>query len=167
MSVELKDAYQRLVEAKGRSTKIEVGTIAARDYQKFAYAVGHLDERFLIPPGGVTSLGQLAEAPPTYLSAVMEWSAGPEESRLRSDGSQPDVTGGLPMEGLRLMGAGQDLEFHTPLTDGMTIFMNVSILDVTFKEGRSGALILLTVLKEYLDDQSRPVVTCRETIIAR
>lgn len=167
MATGIAEAFERLQERVGARSRIEIGAVSARDYQRFAYAVGHLDERYLVAPGERTRAGEAAEAPPIYLSAVLEWSAGPAEARLRADGSQPDSTGGLPLEGLRLMGAGQDLEFHAPVTDGLELAVEIGVESVEYKEGRSGALIVLVIRREFVDDSGAPVLTCLETVIAR
>lgn len=154
-------AYQRLLDAVGQTSRVHVGRVSARDFQRFAYAVGHVDATF------VSREHAAAQAPPIYLSAVMGWDPGPVEGELRLDGSEPTATSGLPVEGLRLMGAGQDMDLHTPVVDGMKITMDVSVDHVELKHGRSGDLILLRILREYADHHGAPVLTCRESFIAR
>nr|WP_281387164.1 MaoC family dehydratase N-terminal domain-containing protein [Jiangella mangrovi] len=102
-----------------------------------------------------------------YLSSVMGWSPGPPESELRPDGSGTDETRGLPLEGLRLMGAGQELQFHHPARAGDRVVETTTLLSVRHKSGRTGDLLLLHVRREFADGAGRPLVTCDETFVAR
>ena len=65
------------------------------------------------------------------------------------------------------MGGGQDLDFHAPLIDGTRVSMELRLEGVELKQGRSGDLILIKVTQIYRDAADRPLVTCRETFIAR
>ena len=156
---DLVDVYERLVEAQGATTTLDLGEVRACDFRRFAYAVGDINPRYFDEP--------VAEAPPIFLTAVMGWEAGPLESDLRADGSVPTATAGLPLEGLRLMGAGQELEFHRPAVDGQRVTMDLSIEAVSLKKGKSGDLIVLTLLRRYHDSAGNALVTCHENLIAR
>ncbi|TDD70727.1 hypothetical protein E1262_08750 [Jiangella aurantiaca] len=147
-------AAARLAAEAGVTRRRDLGALPARDLERFAVAAGG-------PPpvdGAV---------PPLYLSSVMGWSAGPPEAELRPDGSGADETRGLPLDGLRLMGAGQELEFHGTVRAGDRVVEHTTLLDVRRKAGRSGDLLLLTVERRFTDEADRPLVTCRETFVAR
>lgn len=168
----LREAYLRLVDAIGAQTNVELGEVHGADFQRFAYAVGDLDPRYvghLGIAGGQDRHSDPVEpqAPPIFLSAVMGWGTGPAEAELRPDGSDPMASAGLPLEGLRLMGAGQDLIFHRPVRDGDRIERVDSIDGAEFKEGRSGELVVLTIRRDYRTPGGEPVLTCVETLIAR
>jgi hypothetical protein len=68
---------------------------------------------------------------------------------------------------MRIMGGGQDLELHAPVTDGTRVSMELRLDGVELKQGRSGDLLLIKVTQIYRDAAGRPLVTCRETFIAR
>ncbi|TDC53974.1 hypothetical protein E1212_04075 [Jiangella ureilytica] len=147
-------AARRLAAETGVTRRRDLGSLAARDLERFALASGSA-----LPPDG--------QAPPLYLSSVMGWSPGPPEAELRPDGSGTDETRGLPLEGLRLMGAGQDLEFHRPVRAGDHVVEHTTLTDVRHKAGRSGDLLVLRVRRVFADGSDRPLVTCDETFIAR
>jgi hydroxyacyl-ACP dehydratase HTD2-like protein with hotdog domain len=147
-------AERRLAAETGVARRRDLGVLAVRDLERFALVAGApalLEE----------------QAPPLYLSSVMGWSPGPPEPELRPDGSGTDETRGLPLEGLRLMGAGQELEFHRPARAGDRVVETTTLLGVRRKSGRTGDLLLLQVRREFADGARRPLVTCDETFVAR
>lgn len=106
-------------------------------------------------------------APPLYLTSIGEWGAGPSQAELRADGTGTGHDAWLPLDGLRLMGGGQELEFHEQVVDGTAFVATPTLEEVELREGRSGPLLLLWVRTDYVDASGRPFVVCRETIIAR
>jgi hypothetical protein len=107
------------------------------------------------------------EAHPLHVSSTMGWGSGPVESELRPDGSGIDETRGLPLEGVRLMGAGQELEFHARVRDGIAVVAHTSLAGVQLKAGRSGDLLIINVSRHFTDESGKQLVTCRETFIGR
>jgi hypothetical protein len=101
-----------------------------------------------------------------FLSAMVGWGPGPAEDGLRADGSDPAATSGLPLEGLRLMGAGQEIVYHRDVQDGMVLDVAVGVETAEPKKGRQGQMIVLT-LRRTFSYAGNPVVTCREKVIAR
>ncbi len=75
----------------------------------------------------------------------------PRQSELGPDGHAK--RGGFlpPVELPRRMWAGGRVEFHRPLRVGDTVTRTSRIVDVTFKQGRSGALIFVLVRHEIVN----------------
>lgn len=159
----LRQAYERLRAALGQEQSQRLDVLNGRDLERFAVA-SH-DPRWTWLRAGPSETAP--EAPLLYLSSVMGWDAGPAESELRADGSGLDETRGLPLDGVRLMGAGQSLEFHEPIREGYSVVVHTSLTDVEFKSGRSGDLLILQVSRRFTDQSGRPLVTCQESFIAR
>lgn len=162
MSGYLKAKFEQLLVEVGKEHTTKLGTIAARDLHRFAIASRALD--------GWSDQGHTegeTVAPPLYLSSVMGWAAGPPEDELDNDGTSVEETRGLPLAGVRLMGAGQDLEFHAPVRAGASVVAHTSLEDVQLKHGRSGTLLIMQVLRRFTDAAGRPLVTCRESFVAR
>ena len=155
MSGSLQDHYQRLRAEVGKERSEPLGAVSDRDLRRFAVACGEREPS----PGGA--------APPLFLSSVMGWGAGPPESQLDVDGTSANDTRGLALNGVRLMGAGQELELHAPVTEGVNVVAHTSVDDVRLKQGRSGPLLILRLRRRFTDDAGRPLVTCRESFIAR
>lgn len=147
--------YQELTEHVGRTSTRSLGRVSALQFQRFAVAAGD--------PEGFSA----AVAPPLFLSSVMGWGAGPAEGDLRADGLGPGETESLPLEGLRIMGAGQALEFFRPVVDGCEVTEEVSLEDVQLKEGRSGMLLVYRLLHRYYDQDGQELLQCREHFIGR
>lgn len=163
----VRDVHEGLQRYVGGKERVPLGVVRAKDFQRFAVASGDpnpvfFDDRTARRHGKPGVL-----APPLYLSSVMGWDVGPSEESLRPDGSAGDDAASLPLEGLRLMGAGQDLEFLEPVTDGTEVVMERTVEAVDLKEGRSGALVLVRLVKRFLGADGRLLLVCRETFIGR
>jgi acyl dehydratase len=167
MSSPVKDVYEDLQQYVGDSKRMPLGVIQAQDFQRFAIASGDLNPLFFDDEAAQRYGYPGAVAPPLYLSSVMGWGAGPPEESLLPDGSAGEDVTSLPLQGLRLMGSGQDLEFVRPVTDGTEITMERSVEAVQFKEGKSGPLILIKLVKRFMDGDGQSLVVSRESFIAR
>ena len=151
----------------GKRHRTRLGTVTEKEFQRFAYAIGDENDVYLDAEAARAAGHQQTVAPPLFLTSLMTWEPGPPENSLRPDGAGRTELGEVPLEGLRLMGAGQDLEFHADVIDGLEVWMELSVDDVQLKSGPSGSLLLLHLLRRYFDGDERLLVTCRETFIAR
>lgn len=166
-AVDLRAAYERALPHVGRTQSVALGVMAARDAQRFAMAFGDHSPQYY-DESSAREAGYLGlPVPPMYLSAVLGWQAGPPESQLLADGNSEEPLGNVPLDGLRLMGGGQSLRFVEPVLCGSDVTMEVVVENLELKDGRSGPLMLLTVVRRYLDEQRRLLVECSETFIAR
>ncbi len=145
-------AHARLMPLVGQAGPEVRGSISARDARRFAVAAGD---------------GQEPGVPALMLSSTLEWESGPPLDDLREDGTGVGREAWLPLEGLRLMGGGQDLEFHdAPAYDEE--FTAVPALDrVDLKAGGGGALLLMEIVTVFRGADGRDLLTCRETLIGR
>lgn len=167
MSVSIPEVYEKVKAAVGKTERMHIGVVRQRDFERFAIAAGNMNP-ILFDEAAAKAAGYPAKiASPLYLSSVMCWEVGPPEDALRADGTGGMEAAGLPVEGVRLMGGGQDLQFHLPVTDGMEVTMEVGPESVELKEGRSGPFLVITVTRRYRDQNDRLLVTCRENFIAR
>jgi acyl dehydratase len=159
--------YEELKRHVGKSQRTDLGIVRTHDFQRFAIASGNLNPIFF-DDGAAKAAGYPSTiAPPLMLSAVLGWQAGPPNDSLRPDGTMGEEFAFVPLEGMRVMGGGQDLDFHAPVTDGMRISMEMRLDGVDLKQGKSGQLILIHLTQVYRDADDKPLVTCRETFIAR
>ena len=167
MSVSIPAVYEKVKAQLGKTERVKLGTIRERDFQRFAVAGGNNNPLFFDAAAAKAASYPAVIAPPLFLSSVMGWEPGPLEEVLRSDGTGGQEVAALPVEGLRLMGGGQDLEFHRPAADGMEVTMELGPENVELKDGRSGQFLVITLTRRYRDQNDRLLVTCRETFIAR
>ncbi len=167
MSVSIPDLCEELKPYVGRSERTDLGIMRKEAFQRFAIAADNLNPIFFEPEAARAAGYSDTIAPPLFLSAVRNWQVGPPQDSLRPDGTTSHEFAFLPLEGMRIMGGGQDLELHAPVTDGARVSMELRLEGVELKQGRSGDLLLIKVIQIYRDADDRPLVTCRETFIAR
>jgi acyl dehydratase len=160
-------AYQGLLTHVGQASKRRLGPVSALQFQRFAVAADDLSIRYFSDERARAEGFPAAVAPPLFLSSVMGWEAGPAEDALRADGLDPGETEALPLAGLRIMGAGQELEFFRPVTDGSEVTEEVTLEDVRLKAGRSGPLLIYRLLRRYYDQDGQELLRCREHFIGR
>lgn len=160
-------AYEQARQLLGQVHRHYLGRIHRKDFQRFAVAVDDLNENYLNEVPAVREGRPGPVAPPLYLSSVMGWGFGPLMAELRRDGTVRREYLELPLDGFRLMGGGQDVEFLSDIVDGDEIFVDVSLEEVDLREGRSGSLLILKMRSHYSEADGRKLVTCRETFIAR
>ena len=167
MSDPFSELYEELKRHVGKSQRTDLGVVRTHDFQRFAIASGNLNPIFFDDSAAKAAGYPGIVAPPLMLSAVRGWRTGPPNDSLRTDGTMSDEFAFVPLEGMRVMGGGQDLDFHAPVTDGARISMEMRLDGVELKQGKSGQLILIRLTQVYRDADDKPLVTCRETFIAR
>ncbi len=143
------------------------GSVSARDIARFAVASGEDSPIYTSLEAARAAGYEGIPCPPLLLTSVLEWGAGPALGELRADGTGVGREAWLPLQGLRLMGGGQDLELHRPVLAGTEFVVEPALAAVERKQGGSGELILLTIETSYRTVDGEPLVTCRETLIAR
>src|SRR6185503_18834866 len=89
-------------------------------------------------------------APPNLLAAVVEWGVGTPERDLQPDGTPCD--GDMPLGdglGLRVMGAGEEMELVNPVTAGTELVLETTLEAVTPKKTRSGPCVFVTTINTF------------------
>ena len=167
MSVSIPAVYEKVKHQIGKTERGKARHHPRARFPTLRGRGGNLNPLFFDGAAAKAAGYSAIIAPPLYLSSVMGWEAGPPGEALRSDGTGGQEAAALPVEGLRLMGGGQDLEFHHPVTDGMEVTMELGPESVELKEGRSGQFLVIRLTRRYRDQNERLLVTCRESFIAR
>lgn len=154
-AMQLKDVHASARSAVGTTTRTEVGSITARELGRYdVAATGSL-------PGHEGDLSR-----PLFLTSVLAWGEGPQETDLLPDGNAADPFAGLDVAGLRLMGGGQELTFHRDLEPDVPVTVDVTLASADLKETASGHLLVLVVERRYSDARGL-LVECRETFLGR
>lgn len=161
------DFYESAKACIGRENSMRLGTVVLRDAQRFAMSVGDLNRLYFDEAYARAAGYPGVIAPPTFLAAVLGWEAGPPESELRADGTDLSDTAFIPLDGARLMGGGQELEFVRPVRPGDEVTMHRRVVDAERRDGRSGPLTLLKTEKRYVNQDGELLLICRETMILR
>lgn len=159
--------YEEIRMQVGQVSRHYLGHASALQFQRFAVAAGDTNERYFSDEVAKRAGFIGVVAPPLFLSAIMGWEAGPEEADLRPDGTGHTETAALPVSGLRLMGAGQELELLEPVVDGCEVTEEISVDGVQLKQGKSGPMLIFSLLRRYVDQDGRELTRCRESFIAR
>lgn len=151
----------------GYRDELNLGPMHRREFQRFAMTVGDLNPLYFDESAARAAGHAALVVPPLFLTGVMGWRAGPAESELREDGLAETDSFLIPVAGMRIMGGGQELEWHAPVLEGTEVTMVRELEDVRWREGRSGAMVLFTVRRRYVDSEGRLLVSCLETFIGR
>ncbi|HEX2382106.1 MAG TPA: MaoC family dehydratase N-terminal domain-containing protein [Acidimicrobiales bacterium] len=107
-------------------------------------------------------------APPNLLAAVVEWGAGTPESNLQPDGTPVD--GDMPLGdglGLRVMGAGEEMELVNPVTAGAELVIETTLDAVTPKNTRSGPCVFITTSNTFMSADGAVLNRNRRTVVLR
>lgn len=108
-------------------------------------------------------------APPNMLAAIVEWGLGTPEAQLQSDGTPQD--GDMPLGegelGLRVMGAGEEMELVNAVTAGTELVLETTLESVTPKQTRSGPCIFVTTLNTFTSADGTVLNRNRRTVALR
>jgi acyl dehydratase len=143
------------------------GTITSLMSRRYARAIGEDNPLYL--DSEYAKLRGYADVvvPPNFLPSYMDWSDGGDESELRPDGTSTDEMEWVPVEGIRLMGGGEETVFHEPLVAGTEVVMTSALDEVTARESKSGAMLVLKIRNTYTTADGRPVLTSIRTVLGR
>jgi hydroxyacyl-ACP dehydratase HTD2-like protein with hotdog domain len=103
------------------------------------------------------------------LAAIVEWGVGTPEAQLQPDGTPHD--GDMPLGdgglGLRVMGAGEEMELVNPVTAGTEVLLETTLEAVTPKQTRSGPCVFVTTLNTFSSAEGAVLNRNRRTVVLR
>lgn len=145
-----------------------LGTLDATTISRYAMTIGATDpihyDRVAARAAGHADI----VAPPNLLAAVVEWGVGTTEADLRPDGTPPG--GDLPLGGdlgLRVMGAGEEMEMVNPVTADADLVLETTLEAVTPKQTRSGPCVFVTTNNKFLSADGTVLNRNRRTVVLR
>lgn len=146
-------------------TKRDLGEIRALDFQRYAVATGDLNPIYFDDAAAREAGYPGIVAPPNFLTAVMNWGSGPRDDELLSDGTE---MGDMPpeLEGLRLMGGGQDLTLGQPVRPGDRVTACRTLVNQYERDSKIGKLHFVIYDIVYTNQRGEHLVTCRQTLIS-
>ena len=153
----------------GREAERELGDLTALAIKRYALTVGDHNPLYYDREHARSEGHADVVAPPNMLPSIIEWGTGAAEEELRPDGNSPsdDLIPLGDLEGVRVMGGGEEMTFHEPVTAGTRIKLTSRIIDAYTKEGKKGPLAFLVFENVYSDIEGRALCTCKRTLIAR
>jgi hydroxyacyl-ACP dehydratase HTD2-like protein with hotdog domain len=146
-----------------------LGTLDAVTIGRYAITIGATDPRHYDSEAARSAGYPDVVAPPNLLAAVAEWGIGTPEADLQTDGTPDD--GEMPLGdgelGLRVMGAGEEMELVTPVTAGTELVLETTLEAVTPKQTRSGPCVFVTTLNTFTAADGAVLNRNRRTVSLR
>ena len=130
----------------------ELGEISAVLIRRYAAAIGdtnplYSDSLYARAQGHADVV-----APPNFIAAVINWGPGAPYERLREDGTEADThLPGVPAQGVRVMGGGEEMTFRRPVVAGTVVVRSTELLDVTQRDSSQGPMLVVRYRDDYRD----------------
>ena len=152
----------------GSEVTHSLGVITGLMIRRYARAVGETN-RLYYDTDYARSCGYAEViAPPNMVTAVSCWDEGATEEDLRVDGVPKNVQLlGLPTSGVRVMGGGEEMEFHAPITAGTTVVERSTLVDAELRQGRNGQFIVVSYRHEFVDEVGKALLTSTRKVLLR
>ena len=145
-----------------------LGTLDPVTIGRYAMTIGATDPVHYDPAAARSAGYADVVAPPNLLAAMVEWGIGTPEDRLQPDGTPVDgdvpVGGGL---GLRVMGAGEEMELVNPVVAGTELVLETTLEAVTPKQTRGGTCVFVTTLNTFRSADGAVLNRNRRTVVLR
>jgi hydroxyacyl-ACP dehydratase HTD2-like protein with hotdog domain len=145
-----------------------LGTLDATTIGRYAMTIGATDpihyDRSTAREAGYADV----VAPPNLLAAVVEWGVGTPEADLQPDGTPADDD--MPLGdglGLRVMGAGEEMEMVNPVTAGTELVLETTLDAVSPKDTRSGPCVFVTTRHTFVSADGTVLNRNRRTVVLR
>ena len=151
----------------GVLSRRSLGTLDAVTIGRYAMTIGALDPSHYGKEAAWSAGHADVVAPPNLLAAMVEWGVGTPESRLQADGTPVD--GEIPLGdlGLRVMGAGEEMELVNPVVAGTEVVLETRLDSVTPKQTRSGTCIFVTTINTFMSVDGAVFNRNRRTVVLR
>jgi hypothetical protein len=144
-----------------------LGTLDAVTIGRYAMTIGALDPSHYDKEAARSAGHADVVAPPNLLAAMVEWGVGTPESRLQADGTPVDGEMPLGDLGLRVMGAGEEMELVNPVVAATEVVVETSLESVTPKQTRSGPCIFVTTTNTFMSVDGAVFNRNRRTVVLR
>ena len=144
-----------------------LGTLDAVTIGRYAMTIGALDPSHYDKQAAWSAGHADVVAPPNLLAAMVEWGVGTPESCLQADGTPVD--GEIPLGdlGLRVMGAGEEMELVNPVVAGTEVVLETSLESITPKQTRSGTCVFVTTTNTFMSVDGAVFNRNRRTVVLR
>ncbi|MFD9512798.1 MULTISPECIES: FAS1-like dehydratase domain-containing protein [Streptomyces] len=143
-----------------------LGTLDAVTIGRYALTIGAADPVHYDAAAARSAGYADVVAPPNMLAAIVEWGIGTPEAQLQPDGTP--LGGDTPLgDGLRVMGAGEEMELVTPVTAGTEVVLETTLEAVTPKQTRAGTCVFVTTLNTFTSAQGAVLNRNRRTVVLR
>jgi acyl dehydratase len=166
LAVYYEQAGKRVGEVLSRRS---IGTLDRVSIGRYALTIGAADPVHYDPAAARAAGFADVVAPPNMLAAIVEWGIGTPDAELRPDGTPPG--GETPLGdvdlGLRVMGAGEEMELVNPVVAGTELVVETALEAVTPKQARSGDCVFVTTLVTFTSAADVILNRNRRTVVLR
>lgn len=146
-----------------------LGTLDAVTIGRYAMTIGAADPSHYDPAAARSAGYADVVAPPNLLAAIVQWGVGTPEAQLQPDGTPHD--GDMPLGdgdlGLRVMGAGEEMELVNAVTAGTEVVLETTLEAVTPKQTRSGPCVFVTTINTFSSAEGAVLNRNRRTVVLR
>ena len=143
-----------------------LGTVDAVTIGRYAMTIGAADPRHYDPAAARSAGYADVVAPPNMLAAIVEWGIGTPEAQLKPDGTPNDSE--IPLgDGLRVMGAGEEMELVNPVIAGTEVVLETTLEAVTPKQARTGTCVFVTTMNTFTSAEGAVLNRNRRTVVLR
>ncbi len=146
----------------------ELGEISASAIGRYAAAVGernplYTDAEYARSRGHADVI-----APPNFVAAVINWSAGAPYERLREDGTEADShLPGVPAAGVRIMGGGEEMSFERAVVAGTLVTRTTTLAEVDERVSSQGPMLVARYRDSYRDAGGELLMSTVRTVLLR
>jgi acyl dehydratase len=144
-----------------------LGTLDAATIGRYAMTIGATDPSHYDREAAWSAGHADVVAPPNLLAAMVEWGVGTPESRLQADGTPLDGEMPLGDLGLRIMGAGEEMELVNPVVAGTEVVLETTLESITPKQTRSGPCVFVTTIHTFMCVYGAVFNRNRRTVVLR
>jgi acyl dehydratase len=143
-----------------------LGTLDAVTIGRYAMTIGAADPSHYDPAAARSAGYADVVAPPNMLAAIVEWGIGTPEAQLQPDGTPNDSE--IPLgDGLRVMGAGEEMELVNPVIAGTEVVLETTLEAVTPKQARTGTCVFVTTMNTFTSAEGAVLNRNRRTVVLR
>jgi acyl dehydratase len=145
-----------------------LGTLDTVTIGRYAMTIGATNPSHYDPAAARSTGYTDVAAPPNMLAAIVEWGIGTPEAQLQPDGTPHD--GDTPLGGdlgLRVMGAGEEMELVNPVTAGTELMLETTLEAVTPKQTRSGTCVFVTTINTFTSADGAVLNRNKRTVVLR
>ena len=145
-----------------------LGEISATAVARYAAAIGDPNPLYSDPEYARSRGHADVVAPPNFVAAVINWTAGAPYQRLREDGTEADThLPGVPAQGVRVMGGGEEMTFHQPVVAGMALTRTTALAEISERESSQGPMLVARYRDVYRDGAGSLLLESVRTVLLR
>jgi acyl dehydratase len=145
-----------------------LGEISAAAVARYAAAIGDPNPLYSDPEYARSRGHADVVAPPNFIAAVINWAAGAPYERLREDGTEADThLPGVPAQGVRVMGGGEEMTFHEPVVAGMALTRTTVLGEVSERDSNQGSMLVARYRDVYRDAAGSLLLESLRTVLLR